>query len=179
MPRFLVTSSASPPSSTPPLPPRKRRGRDERSSLLGVGGGGASANSLREEHADRPPTPDPSPPRASARGGRGVDHTCPRILAACFCARVSFISRPLQSEGAGKAGCTLHPRSRVQNCAKKHAHEHTGPAEAIRLSLRNGFNAYFRALPGDRACLTPSPRGLRFCSPGWACKTSARLDANR
>src|SRR3984957_13585102 len=35
-----------------------------------------------------------------------------------FCARHSFISRPLQSEGAGKAGCALHPRSRVQTCAK-------------------------------------------------------------
>jgi hypothetical protein len=27
--------------------------------------------------------------------------------------------RALKSEGAGNAGCTLHPRSRVQNCAKK------------------------------------------------------------
>src|SRR5258705_1393435 len=35
----------------------------------------------------------------------------------------------LQSEGAGNAGCTLHPRSRVQKCAKG-AHEHTGSAEA-------------------------------------------------
>ena len=47
----------------------------------------------------------------------------------------------------------------------KNAHEHTGPAEAIRLSLRNGFNAYFRALPGDRACLTPSPREYGFVRP--------------
>ena len=28
-------------------------------------------------------------------------------------------SCPHQKEGAGKAGCALHPRSRVQNCAKK------------------------------------------------------------
>jgi hypothetical protein len=27
--------------------------------------------------------------------------------------------RALKSEGAGNAGCTLHPRSRVQNCPKK------------------------------------------------------------
>jgi hypothetical protein len=70
-------------------------------------------------------------------------------LAACFCARYSFISRPLQSEGAGKAGCALHPRSRVQTCAKN-AHEHTGPAEAIRLSLRSGFNAYHALSPAIR-----------------------------
>jgi hypothetical protein len=42
-----------------------------------------------------------------------------RDLAACFCASYSFISRPLQSEGAGKAGCALHPRSRVQIVQKK------------------------------------------------------------
>jgi hypothetical protein len=72
-----------------------------------------------------------------------------RDLAARFCARYSFISRPLQSEGAGKAGCALHPRSRVQLC-KKHAHEHTGPAEAIRLSLRSGFTAYHALSPAIR-----------------------------
>jgi hypothetical protein len=46
------------------------------------------------------------------------------------------------------------------SCAKVHkinAHEHTGSAEAIRHSLRNGFNGLFRALPGDRAFLPPSP----------------------
>ncbi|MEO6840592.1 MAG: hypothetical protein ABI192_07485, partial [Bradyrhizobium sp.] len=45
-------------------------------------------------------------------------------------------------EGAGKTGCALHPRSRVQT-VKKGAHEHTGSAEAVRPSLRNGFTAYF------------------------------------
>jgi hypothetical protein len=50
-------------------------------------------------------------------------------------------SGPLEIEGAGKTGCTLHPRSRVQT-AHKNAHEHTGSAEAFRPSLRNGFTAY-------------------------------------
>jgi hypothetical protein len=63
----------------------------------------------------------------------------------------------LRSEGAGNTGCTLHPRSRVQQCTKQNAHEHTGSAEAIRHSLRNGFNSLYRALPGDRALLPPSP----------------------
>jgi hypothetical protein len=44
-------------------------------------------------------------------------------------------------KGAGKTGCALHPRSRVQ-IDKKDAHEHTGSAEAFRPSLRNGFTAY-------------------------------------
>jgi hypothetical protein len=39
------------------------------------------------------------------------------------------------------------------------------------------FYGLFRALPGDRAFLSPSPRGLRLCPPGRARKTSARLDA--
>jgi hypothetical protein len=51
-----------------------------------------------------------------------------------------------KSEGAGNAGCALHPQSRVQTCTKN-AHEHTGSAEAIRHSLRNGFNGFLRALP--------------------------------
>ena len=32
---------------------------------------------------------------------------------------VAVISRLRKIEGAGKTGCALHPRSRVQNCAKK------------------------------------------------------------
>src|SRR4030081_3606948 len=47
-----------------------------------------------------------------------------------------------KQEGAGKAGCALHPLSRVQLLLGKNAHEHTGSAEAIRPSLRNGFTAY-------------------------------------
>jgi hypothetical protein len=35
---------------------------------------------------------------------------------------------------------------------KKHAHEHTGPAEAIRLSLRSGFKAYNVLSSVYRAC---------------------------
>ena len=34
---------------------------------------------------------------------------------------------------------------------------HRGHAENTRHSLRNGFNGFLRALPGDRACLSPSP----------------------
>src|SRR5580693_9956857 len=36
------------------------------------------------------------------------------------------------------------------------------------IPARDGFNSLFRALPGDRALLSPSPRG----------KTSAKLDAS-
>ena len=51
------------------------------------------------------------------------------------------------------ARCT---RGLVCKIVQKSAHEHTGSAEAIRHSLRNGFNGFLRALPGDRALLSPS-----------------------
>ncbi len=64
-----------------------------------------------------------------------------------------------RTEGAGNAGCTLHPRSRVQVALKESAHEHTGEAEAVRHPLREWFDGLYRALLGDRAFLPPSPRG--------------------
>src|SRR5580700_788046 len=39
---------------------------------------------------------------------------CVRILAARFCPSFAFRC-PSNEEGAGNAGCALHPRSRVQN----------------------------------------------------------------
>jgi len=53
----------------------------------------------------------------------------------------------LKEEGAGKTGCALHPRSHVQCASKENAHEHTGSAEAVRPSLRNGSTAYFVLSP--------------------------------
>ena len=75
--------------------------------------------------------------------------------------------RALKSEGAGNAGCALHPRSRVQKCAKN-AHEHTGSAEDIRHSLRNGLTAYNALSPEYRAFLPPSPSGYGTSAPGRA-----------
>jgi hypothetical protein len=64
-----------------------------------------------------------------------------RLLAARF-ARGLHDAVPREEEGAGNAGCALHPRSRVQSCTKENAHEHTGSAEAIRHSLRGCLTAY-------------------------------------
>jgi hypothetical protein len=85
--------------------------------------------------------------------------------------RPSFAKKflTLQSEGAGNTGCALHPRSRVQQCTKENAHEHTGSAGAIRHSLRNGFNGCFELSPVNgyfatvalrvfSQDLTPAPR---------------------
>jgi hypothetical protein len=45
---------------------------------------------------------------------------------------------------------------------KKNAHEHTGSAEALRHSLRNGFTAYFVLSPGDEFLFVTVASGLRF-----------------
>ena len=65
-------------------------------------------------------------------------------------------------EGAGKTGCALHPRSRVQLCTEEHAHEHTGSAGASRPSLRNGFTAYFVLSPVNGSFATVAPAEACF-----------------
>jgi hypothetical protein len=63
------------------------------------------------------------------------------------------INVSLKREGAGNAGCLLHPRSRVQ-WHKEVAHEHTGTAGALRHSLRNGLTAYAAlSLETNSSCL--------------------------
>ena len=47
-----------------------------------------------------------------------------RVLAALICPRFAY--RCPSNEGAGNAGCALHPRSRVRSCAKKLHTSHTG-----------------------------------------------------
>ncbi len=68
-------------------------------------------------------------------------------------------SRPRNQRAQGRPGarCTRGP---VCNCTRECAHEHTGPAESIRPSLRNGFTAYVVISPVSRALLPPSPREL-------------------
>ena len=59
---------------------------------------------------------------------------------------------PSEREGAGKTGCALHPRSRVQ-CASKEkrtrAYRFSGN---IRPSLRDGFTAYIVLSPENGLC---------------------------
>src|SRR6266704_289360 len=64
-----------------------------------------------------------------------------------------------KSEGAGNAGCALHPRSRVQNCRKLRTRAYRA-AEAIRHSLRNGFTAYNVLSPVNGFLATVAPEKL-------------------
>src|SRR3979409_53683 len=73
-----------------------------------------------------------------------------------FCARCSFISRPLQSEGAGNAGRPMRP---IAACAmivveRTRVSQVTPESPGIPHAMVYGL---YRALPGDRAFLPPSP----------------------
>src|ERR1700716_2598088 len=62
---------------------------------------------------------------------------------------------PKKTEGVGNAGCPMHPQPRMQS--RKHTSVvTTGPPEKPGIPARNGFNGFLRALPGDRAFLSPS-----------------------
>jgi hypothetical protein len=78
---------------------------------------------------------------------------------------------PSENEGAGKAGCPLHPQPRVQ-VIKAHERSHYRFTGNTRPSLRNGFNGFLRALPGDRALLSPSP--AEYLPPTWHQRRGVR-----
>ena len=85
------------------------------------------------------------------------------------------IPRPRKKEGAGNAGCALHPRSRVRRAQKKvHTsiqvqRKHSGIpcAMALRLMPRS---------PRRRIRLVTVAGGLKvMVKPGWVHNTSANL----
>jgi hypothetical protein len=56
------------------------------------------------------------------------------------CARVFYeIHSPRETEGAGNAGCSLHPRPRVRNKTKHTSIVTTGSDGSLRHSLHNGL----------------------------------------
>src|SRR4029078_9553260 len=60
-----------------------------------------------------------------------------------------------RAQGRPGARCT---RGLVCNVHKECAHEHTGPAESIRPSLRNGFTAYSVLSPENGSFASVAPR---------------------
>jgi hypothetical protein len=78
----------------------------------------------------------------ATRGARVMPELCP--------------SQRKRAQGKPGVRCTRGPTCKGRKHVGRH-HRFTGP---VRLSLRNGFNGFFRALPGDRALLPPSPCGL-------------------
>ena len=77
---------------------------------------------------------------------------CARGLHRTFCP-----PRKQRAQGRPGARCT---RGLVCKLHKKNAHEHTGSAETLRPSLRNGFTAYFVLSPVTGFLATVAPEKL-------------------
>src|ERR1700720_4714567 len=79
-----------------------------------------------------------------------------RITLAAQCARgVDVISAP--KEGVGNAGCPVHPQPRVRSGSARCTRVFTAVAPKITRHPRTQwFYGLCRALPGDRAFLSPS-----------------------
>src|ERR1700761_2286513 len=84
------------------------------------------------------------------------------------------VAPPTKRRGRREDRVRAAPAVSCANAHKENAHEHTGSAEAIRPSLRNGFTAYFVVSPviGFLATVAPEKRQL----PGDLTPASRRQD---
>src|SRR5216683_4046279 len=80
-----------------------------------------------------------------------------RILAARNARAIASIS-PSTGRGRREDRVRAAPAVSRAICTKKNAHEHTGSAETLRPSLRNGFTAYFVLSPVNGSFATVAPR---------------------
>jgi hypothetical protein len=104
-------------------------------------------------------TEDLAPARTHQTQFRVLAARCVRAL------QVNFLDPPIR--GRRESRMRAAPAVPWATCTNKNAHEHTGEAEAIRLSLRNGFNG----------CFVLSPAIGLFCHRRLA-RLLARLDAS-
>ena len=89
--------------------------------------------------------------------------------------RFAFSFALSKSEGAGKTGCLLHPRSRVRFAQTK-GHTSIQGSGTLRPSLRNGFTAYFVLFPGAEFLLASLASGLMADRSGWTrCRITGSL----
>src|ERR1700730_15274180 len=72
-----------------------------------------------------------------------------RVLAARFARALRFVFP--QTGGSRECRMRAAPAVSCAKCTKENAHEHTGSAEAIRHSLRNGFTAYIALSPATNS----------------------------
>jgi hypothetical protein len=97
-----------------------------------------------------------------------------RLLAALFARGFAETLPPKIQRAQGRPGarCT---RGLVCKIVRRTAHEHTGSAESIRPSLRNGFTAYSVLSPATNSSCHRRRRIEGLVAPGWANIASADL----
>ena len=146
-------------------------------------GRGVHRPPLLPDHPDCPPGRKPSSPRRrgsstprlidSITAVSGIlDHPPSRTmtveydvrdLAALLRPRFAFRLPSPKSEGAGKTGCLLHPRSRVRFAQTKTAHEHTGQREHSGLPCAMALR--LTSCSSRRTALLPPLSVRSFTSP--------------
>ena len=89
--------------------------------------------------------------------------------------RLDRSSRPMRAQGRPGARCT---RGLACNGTKKCAHEHTGPAESIRPSLRNGLTAYAALSPETNSFCLRHRRIDGFANPVGLRENLRRFDTS-
>jgi hypothetical protein len=77
-----------------------------------------------------------------------------------------------REQGMPGARCT---RGLMCKIVRRDAHEHTGSAETLRHSPRNGFTAYAAISPATNSSCHRHRRIKGLAAPGWADETSADL----
>ncbi len=92
-----------------------------------------------------------------------------RIPATTFARVLQGSLAPKYKGGRRESRVRAAPAVSRANCAStRNAHEHTGSAEAVRPSLRNGFTAYFVLSPVTGLIATVIP--LRNLTPASGCQ---------
>src|SRR5205807_3944648 len=75
------------------------------------------------------------------------------------CPSLALVFTLSENRGRREDRMRAAPAVSCAMCTKRCAHEHTGPAENTRPSLRNGFTAYVVVVLVRRALLPPPPTG--------------------
>ena len=89
------------------------------------------------------------------------------------------MQRSCPSKTGGSRECRVRAAPAV-SCAKlcENAHEHTGSAETLRHSPRNGFTAYGELSPVTNSSCHRHRRIGGFARPGWADQNLRRFDTS-
>ena len=94
---------------------------------------------------------------------------------AARCVRGSHDCVPPKKRGSGEHRVRAAPAVSRANLCEECAHEHTGSAETLRHSPRNGFTAYGALSSATNSSCHRHRRIEGLVEPGWARKTSADL----
>jgi len=84
-----------------------------------------------------------------------------------------FVSPP-EMRGRREDRVLAAPAVSCASCVSKCAHEHTGSAETLRPSLRNGFTAYIVLSPVSRGSVATVARGSVSFSRAWRQHSGVR-----